>query len=70
MYKVIINWYEGYCQIDPKSDFYESLPKYPFVRAYSKEVLETKIYNAIDNLPNNHYGKFVEQTEIEHNMVI
>ena len=54
MYKVTVNWYENYCQIDESSDFYEELfnnlgPIYNT----SKEEVETQIYNLISNLPSN-----------------
>jgi hypothetical protein len=56
--------------MDPKSDFYDELSKHTFTGSYSKEEIEFKIYNLIDNLPNNHYGKFAEQTEVKHNFLI
>ena len=70
MYTIIINWYENHCQIDPKSDFYDELSKHTFTGSYSKEEIEFKIYKLIDDLPNNHYGKFAEQTEVKHNFLI
>ena len=70
MYKVIISWYENYCQIDPNSDFYEDLcNKFP-IENKSEEEVEELIYGILDNLPFNHYGLFSQQTEVIHNYLI
>ena len=71
MYKVIINWYDNYCQIDEDSDFYEDIFRLtgPIYQA-SKEDVEAKIYNLLSNLKGNHYGKLEEQTQILHKFLI
>jgi hypothetical protein len=71
MYKVTVNWYENYCQIDESSDFYDELfNKIGPIYNTSKEDVETQIYNLISNLPSNHYGKFEDQTEVIHKYLI
>lgn len=70
MYKVTVNWYENYCQIDESSDFYDELQQIGPIYKTSKENVETQIYNLISNLPSNHYGKFEDQTEVIHKYLI
>ena len=69
MYKVIVRWYtdeigEKFCNISPESDFYQELR----CRAWPKteEDVEKEIYKILDNMPENHYGKFQDQTTIQH----
>ena len=69
MYKITVDWYENYCQINPKSDFFEDL-YVTMWKGCSKEEVEKSIYEQLSNLHTNHYGKFEEQTEVIHNYLI
>lgn len=70
MYKVTVNWYESYCQIDESSDFYDELKnKFPIEHKTEVDVDEL-IYDILDNLSYNHYGLFSQQTQVIHNYLI
>lgn len=69
MYKITVDWYENYCQVNPKSDFFNDL-YCTMWKGCSKEDVEESIYTQLSNLYTNHYGKFEEQTQIIHNYLI
>lgn len=70
MYKITIDWYENYCQIQEGSDFYSDLHnKFP-IEKKTEEDVEEIIYDILDNLSYNHYGLFSQQTEVIHNYLI
>ena len=66
MYKVIVNWYENYCQIDEESDFFDELTNLFPIQGKSEEEVDDMIYDRLNNLAWNHFGLFSQQTEIEH----
>jgi len=70
MYKVTVNWYENYCQIDEDSDFLGQLITLFPIQGKSEEEVEDLIYDRLDNLSYNHYGLFSQQTEVIHNYLI
>lgn len=70
MYTVTINWYENYCQIDEGSDFYDNLKNHFPIQNKSEEEVEELIYSIIDGLAYNHYGRFSQQTEIKHIIIL
>ena len=69
MYKVIINWYDNYCQIDEDSDFLGQLISLFPIQDKSEEEVDELVYDRIDNIPYNHYGLFSQQTEVEHKIM-
>lgn len=69
MYKVIINWYDNYCQIDKDSDFYDRLKSLFPIQGKSEEEVDELVYDRIDNISYNHYGLFSQQTEVEHRIM-
>ena len=70
MYKVTVNWYENYCQIDEDSDFLDQLITLFPIQGKSEEEVEDLIYDRLDNISYNHYGSFTQQTEIIHKYLI
>ena len=70
MYKVTINWYENYCQIDEDSDFFGQLINLFPIQGKSEEEVEDLIYDRLDNIAYNHYGIFSQQTQIIHKYLI
>lgn len=70
MYKVTVNWYENYCQIDEDSDFLGQLITLFPIQGKSEEEVEDLIYNRLDNISYNHYGIFSQQTEVIHKYLI
>lgn len=70
MYKVTINWYENYCQIDEDSDFFSDLSDLFPIQDRDKAEVNNLIFNRLDNLPFNHYGLLCQQTKINHKFII
>lgn len=70
MYKVIINWYDNYCQIDEDSDFLGQLISLFPIQGKSEEEIDELVYDRIDDIPYNHYGLFSQQTQILHKFLI
>lgn len=69
MFNIIIDWYEGYCKVNPESFIFEDL----YITKWegcSKETVELSIREQISNLAYNHYGNLGEQIEIKHNFLI
>ena len=69
MYKITVDWYENYCQVNLKSDFFDDL-YCTMWEGYSKDDVEGSIYIQLSNLHTNHYGKFEDQTEVIHKYLI
>lgn len=69
MYKVIISWYGKVAILEGESDFYLSLKRFFPLEDKTKEEVEEKVYNILDNLSWNHYGLFSQQTEIIHKII-
>ena len=47
MYKITVNWYENYCQIDESSDFYDELFNKigPIYNTSKEEIERLKLIN-------------------------
>lgn len=69
VFKIIIDWYDNYCQINPNSDFYDELKsKFP-IENTSKSKVDSMLYKFLSNHHINHYGLLEEHTTIEHNII-
>lgn len=68
MNQIIIEWHDQFALLSEETDaeFYICLRKLFPLEHKSKEEVEALIYKTLSNLPNNHYGKFEEQTQIIH----
>ncbi len=69
MLKIIVDWHENYCQVNPESDIFEDL-SVTMWEGCSKEAVEESIKNELKNIPYDIYNNLLELTEIKHNFLI